>query len=81
MTPSLPSLSTRQLLNALRHAGFENAPARGKGSHHALFKREADGRLRLIIVPERRDIPKGTLAAILKQAGIVRDDFIKLLNR
>ncbi len=80
MTPRLPSLSTRQLLTALRRAGFEDAPIRGKGSHHALMKREPDDGIRLIIVPERRDIPKGTLAAILKQAGIKRDDFIKLLD-
>ncbi len=75
----LPSLSTREVLKALRKAGFVDAPTRGKGSHHALTKTEADGTVRLVIVPERNDLPIGTLAAIIKQAGLSRDEFFALL--
>jgi len=32
----LPSLSSKEVIKALRSAGFENAPKRGKGSHIAL---------------------------------------------
>ncbi len=75
----LPSLSTREVLKALGKAGFADAPTRGKGSHHALTKTEADGTVRLVIVPERKDIPIGTLTAIIKQAGLSRDEFVALL--
>lgn len=75
----LPSLSSERLIRALRRAGFEDAPKRGKGSHHALMKRETDGRIRLVIVPERRDIPRGTLHAILQQAGLTADELRRLL--
>ncbi|MBI4467863.1 MAG: type II toxin-antitoxin system HicA family toxin [Acidobacteria bacterium] len=75
----LPTLSTREVLNALRTAGFIDAPTRGKGSHHALTKREESGRMRLVIVPERKDIPRGTLLAIIKQAGLTREEFLALI--
>jgi predicted RNA binding protein YcfA (HicA-like mRNA interferase family) len=63
----------------LRNAGFVDAPVRGKGSHHALTKVNEHGNARLVIVPERREIPKGTLLAILKQAALSRQEFLDLL--
>ena len=75
----LPSLSSRQLIAALRRAGFEDAPRRGKGSHHALMRHDPDGRVRLVIVPERRDVPSGTLHAILDLAGLTPDELSRLL--
>ena len=56
----LPSLSSKELIKALRSAGFENAPKRGKESHIALVKKEA-GRTLLVIVPQKKIIQKGTL--------------------
>jgi predicted RNA binding protein YcfA (HicA-like mRNA interferase family) len=75
----LPALSSRELVKALRRAGFEDAPKRGKGSHIALTKR-TPGITRLVIVPDRKVIPKGTLRAILEQAGISREEFLSLLD-
>ncbi len=75
----LPSLSSREVIQALRRAGFVDAPTRGKGSHYALTKKEADGTVRLVIVPQRKDIPVGTLSGIIKQAGLSRDEFLALL--
>ncbi|MBI5479579.1 MAG: type II toxin-antitoxin system HicA family toxin [Deltaproteobacteria bacterium] len=72
----LPSLSTREVVSALRSAGFEDAPIGGRGSHHALARTDDQGRVRLVIVPERKDIPAGTLMAILKQAGLGREEFL-----
>jgi len=77
----LPSLSSERLIRALRRAGFVDAPKRGKGSHHALLKRDADGRIRLVVVPQRKDIPRGTLHAILQQAGLTADELRRLLQR
>ena len=79
MRGRLPSLSSQRLIAALRRAGFEDAPRRGKGSHHALMRRDADGRVRLVIVPERRDVPRGTLSAVLQQAGLTVEELADLL--
>lgn len=75
----LPSLSSRQVIAALRRAGFEDAPRRGKGSHHALMRRDPDGHVRLVIVPERHDLPRGTLRGILELAGMTPEDLRDLL--
>ena len=75
----LPSLSSKQIVQALRNSGFTEAPDRGKGSHRAFVKRDPTGKIRLVIVPQGRDIPRGTLLAILNQAGLPREEFLKLL--
>lgn len=76
MSPRLPIISTRELVAALKKAGFVDAPHRGKGSHHAYYKDDG-GRVRLVIVPERKEIPKGTLLAILEQAGISKEELLE----
>ena len=75
----LPSLSSVRIMRALRAAGFAEAPDRGKGSHRAFVKADGKGRVRLVIVPQGKDIPRGTLLAILEQAGLTRDEFLALL--
>lgn len=75
----LPSLSSKAIIRALRNAGFTEAPDRGKGSHRAFVKRDVGGRVRLVIVPHGKDIPRGTLLAILEQAGLSREQFLDLL--
>jgi len=74
----LPSISSQRIISVLRKAGFIYAPNRGKGSHRA-FVRLDQNKTRLVIVPEGRDIPKGTLPAIIEQAGLSRDEFLNLL--
>lgn len=75
----LPSVSSKQIVQALRKAGFTEAPDRGKGSHRAFMKQDSVGKIRLVIVPAGKDIPRGTLLAILDQAGLSREEFLKLL--
>lgn len=75
----LRALPGRDVLAALRKAGFVDAPKRGKGSHAALVRFDDDGRKHLVIVPDSDPIPVGTLSAIIKQAGLTRDEFIDLL--
>ncbi len=75
----LPSLSSKDIIRALRKAGFDEAPQRGKGSHRAFVKKDSTGRVRLVIVPQGKDVPRGTLVAILEQAGLSKDDFLRLL--
>ena len=75
----LPGLSSDEVLKALRKIGFVNAPKRGKGSHTALYRMDTSGKTWLVIVPKRRDLPQGTLRAIIEQAGLTRAEFLNLL--
>ena len=75
----LPIISSKEIVKALRAAGFENAPKREKGSHIAMMKRDHD-RTRLVIIPDRKNIPRGTLRAILDQAGLTREELQNLLK-
>ena len=61
--PSLPTLSGGDVIRGLERQGFVRVSQRG--SHVKL--RRADT---TVIVPDHRELRKGTLAAILRQAGI-----------
>ena len=70
MIPSggLPLLSSDKVIKALKRGGFVYAQKRGKGSHVALVKEDEKGKKRLVIVPQNKVIPRGTLLSILDQA-------------
>ena len=71
----LPSLKPRQVVAALERCGF--VLVRVVGSHYQLFN---DRTRRHTTVPHHnRDLPRGTLSAIIQQAGLTRDEFLKLL--
>ena len=72
----LPSASRRKAVRALKKAGFEEVPRRGKGSHVALVK---PGWPKLVIVPDRKDIPPGTMRSIIDDAGLSVAEFLKYL--
>lgn len=74
----LPILSSDELLKILKQKGFQYAPKRGKGSHIALCKVNNEGKKLLVIVPKRKEIPKGTLLAIIDQAGMTKEEFLDL---
>jgi predicted RNA binding protein YcfA (HicA-like mRNA interferase family) len=71
----LPRITGREVVAALRKAGFE--VARIKGSHH--FLRHADGRATVVPVHAGETIGPGLLAAILRDCEIDRNDFAALL--
>lgn len=75
MSPALPQVSGREVIRALEVAGFE--PRSTKGSHAKL--RHPDGRV--VIVPLHRSLARGTLASILRQAGLSVTDLLELLGR
>ncbi len=75
MGTRLPSLRPAQVVRALQKDGWEID--RQSGSHVVLVKPE---RAAIVIVPmHRRDIPRGTLRGILKDAGLTQEEFRKLL--
>ncbi len=74
----LPVLSGREVIKILKKIGFE--PVRQKGSHIVLAKTDAKGRKGLV-VPDHKEIDRGTLIEIIRQAGLKRDDFLELMKR
>lgn len=76
MSKTLPVVSTRDVLRALAKVGFREIPRRGKGSHRVAVR---ESPRRMIIVPERREVPTGTMRAIIREAGLTVDEFRALL--
>ena len=73
--PKLPVLTPKELIRALEQAGFVRW--RQKGSHLTLY-RERDRKVLTIPIHFGRTIPKGTLHAILKQAGLSVEELDRL---
>jgi predicted RNA binding protein YcfA (HicA-like mRNA interferase family) len=69
----LPLLSWREVVKVLAKAGFQ--VARQKGSHLILIKDEY-----VVPVPKHKEIKKGLLMEIIAEAGLTREEFLKLLK-
>lgn len=65
------------MLRALKNAGFSLHHV--TGSHHVMERHSPDRRAVVVPVHGNRDIPIGTLRAIIKQSGMSEEDFIALL--
>jgi predicted RNA binding protein YcfA (HicA-like mRNA interferase family) len=70
----LPVLSGQQLIDALEKDGW--VAVRQRGSHVRL---KHDERAVALVIPLHRELKRGTLAGILRDAGIDRDDLRQLL--
>ena len=70
----LPFLSASKVVSALSRIGYERD--RQKGSHIVL--RQSTHPYRRIVVPDHKQIAKGTLRAIIKQTGLTVEDFREL---
>jgi len=72
----LPSVRPKVLVRTLERFGFETW--RQKGSHLTLY-RAADRRTLTIPMHFAKDVPKGTLRTIIRDAGLSVKEFVKLL--
>ncbi len=72
---ALPRVSGREVVRALRKVGY--VEDRQRGSHIVL--RQAAPPHRRITVPDHKEVAKGTLRAIIRQAGLTVDEFRALL--
>ncbi len=70
----LPRISGLECVKALEKIGFY--VVRQRGSHISLFRDEP---LAQLVVPAHRELDKGTLRAIIRDAGLSVDEFIELL--
>jgi len=71
----LPVVSGRQVVKALRKIGYEFDHQRA--SHIVL--RQPDPPHRRLTVPDHHELARGTLRAIIRQAGLTVDQFKALL--
>lgn len=74
---SLPRITGRKFIKALRKAGFE--VIRIKGSHHYL--RHSDGRTTVVPVHSKENIGVGLFHKILRDCELTINEFLKLLNK
>jgi len=68
----LPALKPKVVVKKLKKLGFE--VKRQTGSHARLI--HPDGRATTVAL-HNRDLPKGTLRAILKQSEVILEEFLK----
>ncbi|MCX8086588.1 MAG: type II toxin-antitoxin system HicA family toxin [Rhodocyclaceae bacterium] len=71
--PKLPVVSGAEVVRALERLGFVIARQRGS---HIVMRRGSCG----CVVPNHREVKTGTLAGLLKQAGVSADEFIDALH-
>jgi len=69
----LPLLSWREVVKALTKAGFQ--VTRQKGSYLILLKNEY-----VVPVPKHKDIKRGLLMEIIAEAGLTKEEFLKLIK-
>lgn len=71
----LPRVSGRECVKALQRIGFY---LKRQESSHMVLRRDAP--FGQIVVPDHKELDRGTLRAIIRHAGIGIDEFIELLH-
>jgi predicted RNA binding protein YcfA (HicA-like mRNA interferase family) len=69
----LPLLSWREVVKVLVKAGFKIV--RQKGSHLILAKNEF-----VVPIPRHEEIKRGLLIEIMAEAGLTKEEFLRLLK-
>jgi predicted RNA binding protein YcfA (HicA-like mRNA interferase family) len=72
---ALPRVSGREVVKALQKVGYEKDRQRGS---HIVLRRTAPPHRR-ITVPDHKEVARGALRAITRQAGLAVDEFKALL--
>ena len=70
-------VSGREMIKALTKIGFKIVGRRGS---HVRLKRK-DGKTLIVIVPDHRELARGTLKSILRQANLSREEFLEILKK
>jgi len=76
MDEKLPALNPKDVIKALKKADFSIHHQTGS---HISMRHKTDKDKRVIIPRHNKDLKKGTLRNVIKQAGLTADDFFKLL--
>jgi len=75
MSDRLPVVSGREARAALEKIGF--VLARQRGSHMILRREAPHSRL---VVPDHKELTRGTLRSIIRDAGLTVEEFNELLR-
>lgn len=67
--PRLPVLSGQEVVKILERLGFRQVRQRGS---HVVMRRDGTG----CVVPLHKELKSGTLAGILRQAGLSAEEFL-----
>lgn len=67
----LPVVSSTQAIHAFQRLGWR--VARIKGSHTTLTK---SGTQAILTVPQKKEMPRGTLRRLISLAGLTVDEFV-----
>jgi predicted RNA binding protein YcfA (HicA-like mRNA interferase family) len=70
----LPKISGRDCVKALNRAGFYLKRQRGS---HIILRR--DDPFSQLVVPDHKELDRGTLRAIIRQAGLSVEQFVEYL--
>lgn len=73
----LPVVSGKDMIKLLSKQGF--GFVHQKGDHVSLYKKIGNEPL-LVVVPLKKEIKKGTLLSILRQARLSREEFFRLMQ-
>lgn len=73
--PKLPVLNPKKLIKILEKLGFQIDHK--TGSHFIYYNFQ--NKKRVVVPYHVKDLPKGTLVSILKQAGILKEDLEKFI--
>ena len=68
--PKLPVLSGTEVVKMRERLAFEQVRQRGS---HIIMRRGSAGK----VVPLHKELKTGTLAGIIRQAGLTQDEFLK----
>jgi len=71
----LPRVSGREVVKALAKVGYEQDRQRGS---HIILRRETYPHRR-VVVPDHKEVAKGTLKGIIRETGLTVDEFKALL--
>jgi len=74
--PKLPNLTSKKLIQILEQLGFQLDHT--TGSHFVFYHSQT--KRRAAVPFHRKDLPKGTLMTILREAGINREELFKTLR-
>jgi predicted RNA binding protein YcfA (HicA-like mRNA interferase family) len=74
--PKLPAVKPRELIQFFEHSGF--VIDRVSGSHFIFY--HPSTKRRAVVPRHNRDIPRGTLHSLLREAGFTREDLAEFLG-
>lgn len=72
--PVLPHVSGEEAVKAFQRDGWQLV--RQRGSHLIMVK---DGQIASLSIPNHKEVARGTLRALIRNAGLTVHDFLELL--